>query len=754
MRGYSIAAVSLIMVTGVLLPVLHAAAEMRAGWTPVRDSVYLQEVGQVVKTERAARSVAWQDGTLYVGMDAGLFQLDGTVLTAVPGSPAGPLHRLRSTPAGLLVFAEKALHRLQGGTWQHVADGTFADACVWEDAILVASRDRLFRLAEGALAPLTEAVSPGPIRAIAVHAETLYCLGFDRIFLFDGVQFETEHVAEFGGLASKDLRAFASVGNRIVIGMHQGVGLLRGSAVTHLIAGDGLPFEECTAVARGFSEDVWVGTTQGAIRVLPGEMHAFSADRWLPRGQVNDVAVAPDERGAGTVAIATDGGVGLITYVPYTLEKKAAYYEQHLEAWAQKRGAFTHKLEWNAASGKWMREVSDNDVGWSTHYWAANAFKFAVTGDPVAKERAIAGFNTLKWSEEISTIDGFPARSVWAVGETGHQTSGGSGGYAAEWHPTPDGLWEWKGDTSSDELDAHFYYATIFHDLVADERLKAKAADHVARIADHIIQHGWTLTDVDGLPTVWGRWDPAYFQSLQGFYAKGLNGLGVLSYMRTAGALSGAPRFDGAVKQLVDMGYAPPVLRQKLTSPEAFVNHSDDRLAFYNYFHLLRHETDPVLRSIYRRSLERSWAIERIEFNPWFNFIYGALTRNECEVAASVAHLRAWPLDLVNHAWDFKSRTDIFPPPGHLPYAGVEKAFSPRERGPLRWSESPDQLEGGSGHEVVDPSGWLDAYWMGRYFGMILPPETSDPALLTVPPMPLREDVVPYDGPPMPNILE
>jgi hypothetical protein len=265
------------------------------------------------------------------------------------------------------------------------------------------------------------------------------------------------------------------------------------------------------------------------------------------------------------------------------------------------------------------------------------------------------------------------------------------------------------------ELDAHFYYATIFHDLVADERLKAKAAEHVARIADHIIQHGWTLTDVDGLPTVWGRWDPAYFQSMQGFYAKGLNGLGVLSYMRTAGALSGAPRFDEAVKTLVNMGYAPPVLRQKLTSPAAFVNHSDDRLAFYNYFHLLRHETDPALRSIYRRSLERSWAIERIEFNPWFNFIYGALTHNECEVAASVAHLRAWP---------------------------------------LRWSESPDQLVGGSGHEVVDPSGWLDAYWMGRYFGMILPPETSDAALLTVPPMPLREDVVAYDGPPMPNILE
>lgn len=754
MRLRPLFALLLAAVCGIVHAAAPEAAPVAPGWVPIRDTVYLQEVGQVYKTDRAVRSVAWVGDALYAGMDEGLFQKSEEGLAAVPGSPAGPMFRLRSTPLGLLVFGETSLDLLHAGTWQRVADGTFADACLWNGTVVVASRDRLFQLTSDGLTPLTDAVSPGPIQALTVYAETLYCLGFDRLFLFDGVRFETEHIEEFGGFASKDLRDFDSVGNRIVIGMHQGVGLFRGGAVTHVIASDGLPYEECTTVARGFGDDYWVGTTRGAVRVLPNAFHAFEADRWLPRGVVNDIAVQPDLRGAGRVVIATDGGVGLITYVPYTLEKKAAYYEQHLEAWAQKRGPFTHKLERDAAAGQWMREVSDNDVGWSTHYWAANAFKFAVTGDLVAKERAIAGFNALKWSEEISTIDGFPARSIWAVGETGHQTSGGSGGYAAEWHPTPDGLWEWKGDTSSDELDAQFYYATIFHDLVADDRLKAKAAEHVARIADHIMQHGWTLTDVDGLPTVWGRWDPAYFQSLQGFYAKGLNGLGVLSYMRTAGALSGAPRFEEAVTQLVAMGYVPPVVRQKLTSPAAYVNHSDDRLAFYNYFHLLRHEKDPALRSVYRRSLERSWAIERIEFNPWFNFIYGALTNNECEVPASVEHLRAWPLDLVNHAWDFEARSDRFPPPGHLPYAGVEKAFSPRERGPLRWSESPDQLRGGSGQEVVDPSGWLDAYWMGRYFGMILPPETSDPALLTVAPMPLRADVVPYDGPPMPNVLE
>lgn len=731
---------------------IPAATPVASGWIPLRDSVYLQEVGRVVKTDRAVRALAWTPDGLFAGMDTGLARLEDTTLHPVVDSPTG-IRRLRATPEGLLVFTPSGLYAFRDGVLRVLAEGAYTDACTWRDFTVVSSRDQLFRLTSEGLVPWSEQHSPGPIQAMTVYAETLYCLGYDRLFYFDGTQFEADHVVDFGSLASKDLRDFAAVGNRIMIGMHQGIGLFSGGAVTHVLASDGLPYEECTTVTKGFADDYWVGTTHGAIRALPNAFHSFEADRWLPRGQVNDIAVQGTGQRGGEVAIATDGGIGIIRYEPYTLEKKAAYYEQHLEAWAQKRGVFTHKLEWDAANARWMREVSDNDVGWSTHYWAANAFKYAVTGDTVARERAIAGFNALKWSEEITSIEGFPARSIWAVGETSIQTSGGSGGYAAEWHPTADGLWEWKGDTSSDELDAQFYYATVFHDLVADAPLKAKAAEHVARIADHLRWNGWTLRDVDGLPTVWGRWDPEYFQSLKGFYARGLNGLGILSYMRTAGALSGAARFDDAVRILVAQGYAPPVLRAKITSPTPLVNHSDDRLAFYNYYHLLKHETDPDLRSIYRRSLERSWAIERIERNPWFNFIYGALTGNDCDVAESVEHLRAWPLDLIHHAWDFRSRTDLFPPPGLLPYAGVEKAFSPRERGPLRWSDAPNEIQGGSEREVVDPSGWLDAYWMGRYYGMILAPDPRDPALLTVPTMPIRSDVVPYDGPPMPNVL-
>ena len=75
--------------------------------------------------------------------------------------------------------------------------------------------------------------------------------------------------------------------------------------------------------------------------------------------------------------------------------------------------------------------------------------------------------------------------------------------------------------------------------------------------------------------------------------------------------------------------YPQEVVRQKLTFHPGFFTHFDDRLAFYSYFPLLRYETDPELRSLWLRSLERSWEVKRIEGLPWFNYIYGAITGND-----------------------------------------------------------------------------------------------------------------------------
>ena len=728
---------------------LHAAPDAHL-WRPVADDVYLQEVGSQIRTSEPVRSIAVYNGVVYAGFDSGLKCLKEGQLVDASG-PTGAIRRLESIQGTLYAAGAEGLHRYDGAQWTRLAEGSFSDACEHLGGVYAAGSDAICRVTESGIEPASKQ-SNQPILAITSYSGTLYAVHSRGVSLVDPSrenEFDAENVRDWGEPFWTQTRDLLAQGSRLYIATDRGLGVLRGMALTAMRGPQGLPCEDTVCLAPGFDGDLWIGTTWGAVRAVDGEYHYFAGERWLPNDRVN--AIACGER---SVYIATDGGIAVIDYEPYTLQKKAAYYERHLEEWGQKRLGFTHKLEWNSGLNEWVREVSDNDVGWSTHYLTAMCFKFAVTGDKHARDEAVDFFNSVKWSEEITGIPGFPARSVWAVGEKGHQAQHGSGGLPAEWHETPDGVWQWKGDTSSDETDAHFYAVPIFHDLVATGRDKDRAKEHLRRVAAHIYENGWVLRDVDGQPTRWARWDPEYLQGPKGYYARGLNGLEVLAYMQTASTLTGDPRFAKALDELYAMGYHQNVLRQKLTFSPGFIFHSDDRLAFYAYHPVLMYTTDPTMRSIYLRSFERSWEVERIEHIPWFNFIYGGLTGNDCEADEAVRHLREWPLDLIDYSYQHSQRADLHTPDGYVAYSGGTRPISPREKGPCRWVDNQLSLEGGSGGQaVVDPAGWLDAYWMGRYYGMIEAPTVKDKSLTTVKrDRGLHLGAESYQGPPRPAL--
>ncbi|MCP4645879.1 MAG: hypothetical protein GY851_35875 [bacterium] len=208
-----------------------------------------------------------------------------------------------------------------------------------------------------------------------------------------------------------------------------------------------------------------------------------------------------------------------------------------------------------------------------------------------------------------------------------------------------------------------------------------------------------------------------------------------------------------AKQKLIGWDYFGDILRQKLTFPAGGFTHFDDRLAFYSYFPLIQHETDPELKTLWLRSLERSWEVKRIEAVPWFNFIYGALTGNDCEEDRAVDHLRGWPLDLLRHSYTNSHRDDLYPPKGYRVYARRPRPLNPREGEPNRWDGDFMRLDGTYGGRMVsDPSGWLDAYWMGRYYGFITAPATDDEALTTVPKRGLQLGADPYVGPARPKL--
>lgn len=743
-------------------------------YKPVPDSVYQQEIGSQVHTEKPVTAVAVWQGAVFAVVDGALARLESGKLQPVKKAPAS-IRRLMALAGKLWATTDDALYHFgdSGSAPTKVFDGSVVDVCLHNGEIHAATRNAIHRWHDGKFVDiepkdgwlsddttvqmedgsqvLMEPVDIGPIERIASYSGTLYLLGRGQLRLLDGAMYVTSPV-DWGALPSRQVRDLVSFGSRLLLATDRGLATLRGAALTTTTGREGLPYEDTTCLTPGFATDLWIGTTTGAIRNTGGRYQYFAADHWLPSDNVHAIAVDDAQQ---TVYIATDGGLGIIHYEPYTLRKKAAYFEQQVEAGGHKRLGFIHELyrDGRQADGRWLREISDNDGSHTAHYLALLCFKFAVTHDDATRREAVEAFEAMRWLQTITGTDGFFARAIWAQGfDIGERSTQGSGGLPAKWVPTKDGKWLWKGDTSSDEVNAHYYAVALFHDLVAKDDEKQRAAEHLARISKHIMDNGWMLRDVDGKPTRWGRWDPGYLQRPYGFESRGLNSLEAQTYMWTALGLTGNAEFRKGLDQLLAWHYDIYTVREKITFPPESVITWDDELAFHCFHPLLTYCDDARLRSVYLRALARHWEVMRMQKIPFFNFIYGGLTGNDCDAEPAVEHLREWSLDTVAHRFHNSHRADLAPEPGYPPYVGNRRALSPRELACTWGSRSAIEYDGGSGQTATPPVGWLEDYWMGRYYGMIAAPLTKDPQLVDVPPSSIKPwGAKPYVGPPRPT---
>ncbi|MGV8096611.1 MAG: hypothetical protein AB2L24_32545 [Mangrovibacterium sp.] len=737
-------------------------------WEPQPDQVYLQEVSEKISLDRPVLSIAVRENQCFALIDQKIFRIENGELKAMQTSPDG-VTRLISEGGDLWALGSSGMYRLAGSGWDRLDNRIYVDLCMHQGKLHAATEDEIFRLENGKFISVkpeggyyssnatmlmedgtqvhAEPVGLGPVSRIESYGETLHILRPGQLILFDGLIVNQDFI-DWGRLPSQVTTDMFSLGSRLFISTEKGLAVLRGAALSTIKGADGLPVENTTCLEKGFGNDLWIGTKRGAVRMLnKDEWHYFGAEHWLPGNLVNDIAV-----GDKVVYIATDKGIGIIRYEPYTLLKKADYYEHHLEEWGHKRMGFIHSLY--KKDGEWIREISDNDGGHTATYLAAMCYKYAVTGDPEARKEAVESFKAMLWLERITPVNGFFARAIWSTtGDQDEKSSQGSGGLPARWYPTKDGKWFWKGDTSSDEVTAHFYAVSLFHDLVADGTEKKISKEHLDRIASYILKSGFVLPDLDGKPTRWGRWNPEYLLRPYGYADRGLNGLEALSFMQAALSVTGDQKYKKGYQQLVDWGYPQNTIRQKNVFPPENIAPWDDDLAFQSYYTLFRYVDDPKHRSVYLRSLERTWEVKRMEHISWYNFVYGAITGNDCELAQSVKHLREWTLDCTVYNYRNSHRDDLFVEDGYTSYEGGLRAFSPRETCVMtgRYATFPD---GGSDGKVVrEPTEFIRDYWMGRYHGFIQAPETTDPELITVKPASQRmKGAKPYNGPKRPDL--
>ena len=400
-----------------------------------------------------------------------------------------------------------------------------------------------------------------------------------------------------------------------------------------------------------------------------------------------------------------------------TLEQKAGRFEGRLNERHLRHGLVSEcDFSSPGDTTSWKCHTSDNDGLWSSIYLAAESFRYAVTGSDEAYANAVRTFEAMERLETITGIRGFPARSYVTIDE-----DTGNGG---EWHPTPDGRWKWKGDTSSDEIVGHMFAYPLFYELAAKGEMKERVKNLVDRIMTHIVENRYRLTDLDGKATRWGVWTP---DSLNGseewMVEKGINSLQILSFLESARFVTGDEKYEKAYRELVDKyHYAENTITQKLFTPFE-INHSDDELSFLPYYCLFRYSRDRGREETFRASMARSWTIEKPDRIPLWNIIASASLEKDCDLDIAVEELRDYPVDIIKWTMENSQRWDLHrnPIPDRFLKEQATKPIPVDERAITRWNHNTYQFDlGSNGITEDDGAAWLLPYWMARYHGFIV----------------------------------
>ena len=477
-----------------------------------------------------------------------------------------------------------------------------------------------------------------------------------------------------------------------------------------------LPHASVTVIKGSPASGVWIGTRDGAVR-LSGNYQTreyFGGKRWLPDDHVTGIGFDGE-----ATWIETRAGYARIEYVSMTLDAKSRAFVDRVQARHNRWGlTASSRLQVPGDLSSNQLVSSDNDGLWTAMYVAAECFRFRVTGESDARANARRGMNALLRLEAITGIPGFPARSFIKVGEDVQPPDG-------EWHDTPDRLWRWKGDTSSDEIVGHYFVYPIYYDLVADESEKPALRGAIDRITNHILDNKYQLVGPGGKRTRWGWWAPgAIWEDPD---ETGLRALHMLSHLRVALHMTAnaqyRSRYQAAYQDLItNHKYHWLTRNQKIMVPGS-INHSDDELAFLSFYPLLRYETDPALLQVYRHSLERSWQIERPERNPLWNVIYAAGTgATAYDRAESIRTLREIPMDIVEWTVKNSHRQDVpvDPMPDRFKRRQALVVLPYDELPMTKWNGNPYALDGGrDGRGEDDGAYFLLPYWMGRFHKLL-----------------------------------
>ncbi|MCP4645664.1 MAG: regulator [bacterium] len=699
-----------------------ALGEAGAVWTATKAGVYRYADGAwSSKLDTGPAFAAESDGTggVWLGAWDGLYH--GTADGALSKAPRvdAPIGAIGVSGKTVVAMGPRGMFRSEdGATWTHVTGS-------WPDST----------------------------RAVVIDADgTLWVPTSHGLYHLDG-NTVLEHVhAEFDILSGEGSSAAMTVDGRLWVGSNGGLDVFDdGNRVASYTPEQGLPYTFARSVDVAPDGTLWIGTEGVGVTRFDGATWSLRhSKRWLPSDEVRGVAFADD----GTAWVATAKGVSAIKRRMMTLAEKADHFHGIVMDRKIREPFIVEKsrLLTPGDVSTWRTEDDDNDGSYTAMFMVAEAFRYQVTKDPLAKRNAEKAFDFMELLQTITETDGFFARTIiptwWTdpdKNDNPHRIHDRNHTHSPQeiaernvsdprykpvdvrWRPSKDGKWLWKGDTSSDEVVGHFWGFLYYYELVADtEAEKERVRVLARRIMDYIIDGGFVFRDTDGTHTRWGVWAPEKLHGDPDWQAeRPVNATEILSFLKATHHMTGDPKYLEHYERFIEEhGYGEYARAPKPTAPSTRTDIDSDLLSM-TFPGLLLPGGDETYRPLYEEGLRQWHGQIAKNDSPMFSFVCGAMGVEDFNLDASVAFLRDAPLDLIRWTVDNGKREDIglarYPELGELQ---TDRLLPASERGIMRWDKNPwSAVRGDGGRTESSGVYWLLPYWMGRYYGFIAAPE-------------------------------
>jgi hypothetical protein len=363
-------------------------------------------------------------------------------------------------------------------------------------------------------------------------------------------------------------------------------------------------------------------------------------------------------------------------------------------------------------------------------WFGSQVFRYAVTGDEDVKKFIWESFEAYERLISIHHLDGFSGRTFE---RTGYKVSD-----IDRWRPAIDPDWEWKGHTSTDEYVAYIWVAGLLDKYIAKTpQEKKRVADYFDAIMTHIIANNYYFIDVDGEPTLWGRWNAEYVNS----YAKTqfdrrLNSCLTVAGLQLAYKLTGKELYKTEAFRVMDEWEYYENMKipmknivythgffHKGISLGADWNHSDDEMAFPTYWVLYHYALNDTLKQTFADITKDHWEIEKPERNGLWNLMTYAIS-GDIDLESTIWYLKEYPVDCRRYAVRNIHRKDLEFLPRDIHTNFREQTVTqlpPKGERPMnRHNANEFNIDSrGRGNSILAGDEYLLPYWMARFLNVV-----------------------------------